>query len=155
MNIAVTLVLLLMLRVQVLLEPVQAPCQLINMKPLAGVAVSVTWVPLAKPALQVVPQLIPDGELDTLPLPATVTDKTGSKTKFAVTEALAFTVTLQGPAPEHAPDHPVKVEPVAGDAESVTTVPEEKVPLQVDPQLMPAGALETVPWPLPFGCTVS
>jgi hypothetical protein len=50
-------------------EPVQAPDHDENDDPASGVAVSVTFVFLAKLALQVAPQLIPAGELVTVPLP--------------------------------------------------------------------------------------
>jgi hypothetical protein len=49
--------------------PLQAPDQPVNVEPVFGVAVSVTNVPLAKLALHVVPQLMPDGLLVTVPVP--------------------------------------------------------------------------------------
>ena len=49
--------------------PVHAPLHPLNTDPEAAEAVSVTTVPLAKFALQVVPQLIPEGVLATVPLP--------------------------------------------------------------------------------------
>ena len=49
--------------------PLHAPPQPVNFEPLAGVAVNVTCVPGVKAALQVEPQLIPEGELATVPLP--------------------------------------------------------------------------------------
>jgi hypothetical protein len=49
--------------------PVQAPDQPANVAPELGVAVSVTGVPLAKLALHVVPQLMPEGLLVTVPGP--------------------------------------------------------------------------------------
>src|SRR5207247_5523256 len=52
------------------------------------------------------------------------------------------------------PLQPVKVEPAAGMALRVTTVPLAKLAEQVAPQLMPAGALVTVPLPVPAGVTV-
>ena len=54
-----------------------APPQTPKNQPLAGVAVNVTVVPAAKSALQVEPQLIPEGELVTLPpeLPTSESDK--------------------------------------------------------------------------------
>ncbi len=60
------------------------------------------------------------------------------------------------PVPEQPPpDQPAKAEPVAGAAVSVTTVPLEKDCEQVDPQLIPAGELVTVPVPAPPLVTVS
>jgi hypothetical protein len=51
------------------LVPVQAPDQPANVEPEAAVAVSVTAVPLAKLALHVGAQLIPEGLLVTVPVP--------------------------------------------------------------------------------------
>jgi hypothetical protein len=63
-----------MVTLQVLV-PEQAPLHPPKVEPEAGEAVSVTAVPLEKLALQVLPQLIPEGLLVTLPepLPARVT----------------------------------------------------------------------------------
>src|SRR5207244_3279543 len=59
------------------------------------------------------------------------------------------------PVPEQPPPvQPVKVEPAAAVAVSVTAVPLVKLAEQVAPQLMPAGALVTVPLPVPAGVTV-
>jgi len=67
-------------------------------------------------------------------------------TKVAVTDCAAFIVTEHVPVPVQAPLQPVKAEPAAAVAVSVT------VPLndaeQVVPQLIPAGLLVTVPEPL-------
>lgn len=62
---------------------------------------------------------------------------------------------MQVPVPVHAPDQPVKSELASGLAVSVTDVPLVNVALHVDPQLMPAGTLVTVPVPLPASVTVS
>ena len=74
---AVTLRALSTLTLQVLLEPAQAPPQPLKMLPVAACAVSVTAVPAAKLAEQVLQQLMPDGELLTVPVPVPwfVTDK--------------------------------------------------------------------------------
>jgi len=50
--------------------PLQAPPQPVNVKPAAGVSVSVTWVFCANVAVQVEGQLIPAGVLVTVPVPA-------------------------------------------------------------------------------------
>jgi hypothetical protein len=56
--------------------PLHAPPQPEKVEPLPGAAVSVTWVPGANVALHVVVgQLIPEGELETVPFPVTVVDK--------------------------------------------------------------------------------
>ena len=49
--------------------------------------------------------------------------------------------------PLHAPLQPLKVEPLAGFAVSVTVLFVAKLAEQVLPQLMPAGLLVTVPEP--------
>jgi len=68
----------------------------------------------------------------------------------AVTAVGAVTVTLHAPVPAQAPLQPAKVEPAAGVAVRVTAVPGENVCEQLAPQLMPAGALVTVPDPDPL-----
>ena len=134
--------------------PLQPP----KVEPAAGAAVSVTAVPLAKLAEQVAPQVMPAGELVTVPLPLpallTVSAKLG-RLKVAVTVVAAETVTTQVPVPEHPPPlQPLKVEPMAGLAVSVTAVPLVKLAEQVAPQVIPAGKLVTVPLPVPAGVTV-
>lgn len=58
--------------------------------------------------------------------------------------------------PLHAPpDHPAKVEPVAGVAARVTEVPPLNMALQAEPQLIPEGLLVTVPPPAPLSRAVS
>jgi hypothetical protein len=67
-------------------NPLQAPPQPLKPKPFAGAAVSVTWAPGAKLALQLDGQLIPEGELVTVPLPVTLTANVNSGVKLAVTD---------------------------------------------------------------------
>ena len=72
-----------------------------------------------------------------------------------MTVVAAETVTVQEPVPAQPPPvQPVKEEPAAGAAVSVTAVPLGKFAVQVAPQLMPAGLLVTVPVPAPAGVTV-
>jgi hypothetical protein len=67
----------------------------------------------------------------------------------AVTDKLLMSVTMHGPMPVHAPDHPLKMEFAPGAAVSVTFVPTLKFALQVVPQLIPEGLLVIVPVPFP------
>ena len=67
-NVAVTFRAAVRLIVQ-LPVPVQSPLQPEKKFPAAGAAANTTLVPLLKLAVQVPPQLIPDGELVTVPLP--------------------------------------------------------------------------------------
>ena len=73
----------------------------------------------------------------------------------ALTDASELSITLHAPVPLHAPDQPAKVEPAPGAELSVTVVPLAKLAPQVDPQLMPAGLLVTVPAPEPPVVTVN
>jgi hypothetical protein len=103
-----------------------------NTAPGPGVALSVTVVPAAKSEKHVdpAPQLIPDGDDVTVPLPGspkteTVSRTAGSAVNVAVTLFAASIVTTQLPvALVHAPLHPVNVLPVLAVAVSVTFVPE-------------------------------
>jgi len=79
----------------------------------------------------------------------------GAVENVAPTAVSLCRVRLHGVVPEHAPVHPVKVEPLLGFAVSVTDVPMVKLALHVDPQLMPAGLLVCVPVPVPEFVTVS
>jgi hypothetical protein len=79
--------------------------------------------------VQSVPQLIPVIAEVTAPAPAplrTTVSANVCNEKVAVTVVAAFTVTTQLPVPVHpAPDQPVNVEPIAGEAVNVTVVPKE------------------------------
>src|SRR5438093_1124763 len=98
---------------------------------------------------------MPDGLLVTVPLPTTVTLNRKMRTKFAATLRAWFIVTWQVPLPEQPPPlQPVKPEPEAAVAVSVTTVPSSKMAEQTPPQLIPAGLLVTVPVPEPVRVTV-
>jgi hypothetical protein len=79
----------------------------------------------------------------------------GGALKVAVTDAGFASNIVQVALPEQAPVHPVKVELELGVAVSATDVPVAKLALHVAPQLMPAGALVTVPIPAPESVTVS
>src|SRR5438034_6773068 len=102
---------------------------------------------------------MPGGELVTVPLPVpalvTVSVKVG-RVKVAVTVVAAETVITHDPVPVHPPPlQPLKVEPAAGVAVTVTAVPLGKLAEHVAPQVIPAGELVTVPLPVPALLTVS
>jgi hypothetical protein len=79
---------------------------------------------------------------------------TGVTLNVAVTSVAPLTVTVQPAVPAQAPLQPAKVEPALAVAASVNGVPGVTVSVQSAPQLMPAGALDTLPEPLPFRVTV-
>ncbi len=61
---------------------------------------------------------------------------------------MPFITTVQAPLPLQAPPQPPKVEPPVAVAVSATELPLAKFPLHVAPQLIPAGLLVTVPFPV-------
>lgn len=158
-KVAVTFFAASMVTVQVP-APLQSPLQPTNTEPLAGVAVSVTTAPLWKDAVQVAPQSMPGGLLVTVPEPVPVrfTVSTnwagGTVSNVAVTFFAASMVTEQPPAPVHAPLQPTNIEPLAGVALSVTTLPLGNNAEHVLPQSIPAGVLVMVPVPVPVLLTV-
>lgn len=115
-------------------------------------------MPGGKFALHVLPQLIPAGLLETLPLPLPerVTVKVAAvKLNEALTDSLPLTVSVHEPVPLHAPDHPANAEFVPAVAVSMTSVPGLNAALQVVPQLIPTGALVIVPRPFPETLTLT
>src|SRR5205807_7562204 len=110
-------------------------------------------------AEQGAPQLNPAGSEVTVPLlmmPVLLTVRVNvCRVKVAVTDLAALMLTVQV-VPEAAsqPLQPVNVDPVAGVAVRVTTVPLSKAAEQVAPQLIPAGSEVTVPLPVPALVTV-
>jgi len=149
---AVTERLAVMLTVQVLLVPVQAPFHPVNFPPRVALAVNVTDVPLLYGSVQSLPQLMPAGDDVTVPfaadLPALVTVSRYwlLTSKLAVTALAAVMLTVQVlAAPVQAPLHPANREPAAGEAVRVTDVPLSYDSEQSLPQVMPTGDDVTVP----------
>src|SRR5437588_628521 len=140
-----------MVKVQVEVPLQLPPVQPVKVEPASAVAVSVTDVPLAKPAAQVAPQLMPEGEEETVPVPVpvleTVSVTEGAVLKVAVAASDADTVRLQDEVPVQAPLQPAKMEPASAVAVSVTEAPLAKLPEQAVPQLIPEGEEVTVPVP--------
>src|SRR5262245_44653019 len=139
--------------------PVQPPLQPVEIVPAAGVAARVTTVPVVKEVEHVAPHVMPAGALVMVPLPAPVLLTVSAKpcsAKVAVTDCAALIVTVQVPVPVQPPPlQPVKLEPAAGAAVSVTAVPLANEAEHVAPHVMPAGALVMVPLPAPLLLTVS
>jgi hypothetical protein len=135
---------------QVLAVPVQDPVHPANTHPAAGAAVSVTMLPLRKPAVQVTPHVIPAGALVTAPLPSTETASGWdvAPPNEAVTPRSPSTLTTHvRPVPEHTPPHPRNDEPGSGVAVRVTCVPRSNGALHAPPQSMPEGDEVTRPFP--------
>ena len=101
--------------------------------------------------------LLPGVVLTVEELPCPIPIVTGLELlNVAVTAVAAVTVTTQAPIPAHPPPlQPAKVDPVAADAVKVTCVPLAKFAEHVAGQLIPAGALVTVPVPVPAAVTVN
>jgi len=59
----------------------------VNVEPDAGVAVSTTWVPSSNWAVHVLPQLIPLGELVTVPEPDPLSVTDNARTRSVVADA--------------------------------------------------------------------
>ena len=109
--------------------PVQLPLHPVNVEPELATADKVTDVPLEKADEQVVPQLMPLGELVTVPEPVpplvTVKESDAPPVKLAVTAFKASTVTVQvAPAADVHPVQLLNVAPLKGVAVSVTVDPD-------------------------------
>jgi hypothetical protein len=72
-----------------------------------------------------------------------------TRRKRAVTARVWSSTTVHDPVPLHPPLQPTKTEPAFAVAVSTTDVPDEKLALQTVLHVSPAGALVTVPAPLP------
>jgi hypothetical protein len=109
--------------------------------------------------VQSLPHARPIGADVTVPMPVPVlaiVSVWDVSVKVAVTDLACVTETTHVAVPEHpAPVHPVKIDPVAGVAPSVTSVSYSKLAEQVGPQSTPAGVDVTVPAPLPAFVTAS
>jgi len=158
-NVAVTALAALIVTLHVV-APVQLPVQPVKVEPAAATAVRVTTVLLVNDAEHAVPQEMPVGALVTVPLPVpalvTVSAKDG-RANVAVTLCAALIVTVQvAVVPVQPPPlQPVNREPAAGAAVRVTAVPLVNEAEHAAPQEMPAGALVTVPAPVPDFVIVS
>ena len=162
LNVAVTDCALVTSTVHVPVAGQPPPDHPVKVELASAAAVNITDVPELNEAVQIEPQLTPDGELLTLPVPVpafvTVTGNVAATevVKVTVTAVAAATATVQV-LPDVLP-HPVQlvnVDPVSGVAVRTTDVPDPTLNEQVVPQLMPAGELTTVPVPEPARVTVS
>src|SRR3954453_21701433 len=128
-------------------------------EPAFGVAVIVVVAPSLPLSGRYELQLMPSG-LVTRPDPEPVCVsmlrlRLRLRAKVAVTVLAALRETSHVSVPLQAPDQPVNDDPSAAAAVSFTVVPTSYTALQVTPQGMPAGALVTLPEPLPAFVTVS
>src|SRR5438093_10969559 len=103
--------------------------------------------------------MMPAGALVTVPTPVpalvTVRAKLGTS-NVAVTVVAADRVTVHEPVPVQPPPlQPLKVDPAAGVAVSVTAVPLGQLAAELVPHVIPAGVLVTIPLPVPAFVTVS
>ena len=109
--------------------------------------------------MQSAPQVIPAGADVTVPVPVPVTATVSNRdcsVKVAVTLAACVMLTTHEPVPVHPPPaQPANVDDDAGDAVSVTCVPDTYSSVQSVPHVMPAGADVTVPVPVPASTTVN
>lgn len=141
--------------VQVVAVPLQAPDHPEKVEPVLGVAESVTEAPTTYGALQLAPQLIPDGLEVTTPVPvpdlATVKVNAGAN----VAEIVVSDISEMAHVGEelHGLPHPVKTEPSKAAAVKVTVKPLANLPEHDTPQSSPAGADVTFPAPLPSRVT--
>jgi hypothetical protein len=137
--------------------PEHAPLHPVNVEPELATALTLTLVPVAKPAEHVPGQEIPGGALVTVPAPVpAVTTVSVLSTNVAVTLWSESIVTVHVSVPEQPPPlQPVNVEPAAGVAVSVTDVPDASVCEQAGGHEIPAGELVTDPEPSPASVTVN
>ena len=115
--------------VQVVAVPEHEPDHPVKIEPSPGTAVNVTDWPWVMSAEQSDAQSIPPTLEVTVPAAAPVTNTFAVNTHAsgenpAVTDRAAVIDNVHvADAPEHEPDHPVKIEPSAGTAVSVTDEP--------------------------------
>lgn len=154
LNVAVALAAAVIVREHVPV-PVHAPVHPPKVSLPVGVSLSVTWLFGAKsaehPVLEPAEQLIPAGELVTVPVPGPVSATVNAipPLNAAETFVAAETVTTQVLVPVQLPPlHPAKNSPDAAAAVSVTCVFGAKPAVHVVGQLIPAGLLVTVPDPV-------
>jgi hypothetical protein len=131
-----------------------------KVNPAAGFALRVTVAPSLKLALQVEPQLMPEGAEVTWPVPGpalVIVSACWMIAKVAVTLVALLMVTEQGPVPAQpaTPDQPVNDDPAEGVAVRRTLDPTLKLDVHVVPQSIPAGVEVTTPLPAPLRVTVS
>src|SRR6266852_1855174 len=82
-----------------------------------------------------------------LPSPAALTVRRGWRSNLAVTAASSCMVSVHEPVPWHAPPQPANNQPGAASADRVTSAHTGYSAVQAFPQLIPPGALLTLPLP--------
>jgi hypothetical protein len=145
-KVAVTLVAAFIVTTHVPVPLHPPPLQPANVEPLPAAALSVTDVPVVKFCVHDAVQLMPAGELDTLPVPLPVMFTVSgcvlggggggggvALPKLAVTLNGPVTLSTQAPIPVHAPLQPVNGSG-DGEASRVTIVPLTTLSMQRLPQ---------------------
>ena len=151
-NDAVTVLDAFIVTVHVPVPKQPAPDLPVNVDPTTADAARVTMSPLTNVSTQSKPQLMPAGVLVTepSPVPALLTVRLNSNRNSAATVRSSLIEIRQPPVPEQPVVHPTKMEPVAGAAETATDDPWRNGNEHAAPQLMPPGAVTTVPKPSPL-----
>ena len=138
--------------------PLHEPLHPVNRAPTAGVAVSTTVVLGSKAWLQVLPQLMPDGDEVTEPEPSPASETFSTKPcwpNVAVKARGPDRLSVQLMPVQPGSLHPARVEPAAAVAVSVTGTPVLNSALHVPGQLMPAGDETIDPPPEPASATLN
>src|SRR5437868_5271903 len=92
---------------------------------------------------------MPAGLEVTAPLPSPRLERVSATVAVNVAVQLLSPLIVTEPSAAQLPVQPVKAEPAAGVAVSVTRLPDGKEALQVAPHVRPAGEEVTVPDPVP------
>jgi hypothetical protein len=103
--------------------PLQPPVQPLNVNPASGVAFKLTVAPAVKLKRQLVPQLIPEGVLVTVPLPVFATERLTVLRENVAVQVLLASILTDPSAQSACPVHPLNLELAAGVGVKVTICP--------------------------------
>lgn len=119
---AVTLVLDERVKLQAAV-PLQLPVQPLNVNPASGVAFKLTVAPATKFKRQLVPQLMPEGVLVTVPLPVFETERLTVLRENVAVQVLLAPMVTEPSVQSECPDHALNLELAAGFGVIVTMTP--------------------------------